>query len=177
MKRPLLIAACAASLAACATAPTYYQPAMGPDAIGFSEYRIENNRWRVTFKGGLGAPPAQVADFALLRAAELTLSQGQEWFQIVDRYAEQTRAGSSGPRLSIGAGTSSGSYGRWGGSGVGVGVGTSVPIGGAGSSGAHTQTFEIIMGRGLRPTGPDYYDARGIQSTIGAYMRGAPPAY
>jgi hypothetical protein len=40
MKR-ILIAALALSLAACATAPTLYQPAVGPQAVGYSDYRIE----------------------------------------------------------------------------------------------------------------------------------------
>ena len=39
-----------------ATAPTLYGPAVRPDAVGFSEYRIEPGRVRITFRGGPGAP-------------------------------------------------------------------------------------------------------------------------
>ena len=55
MYRPIAAACAALALAACAT-PTVYAPA-NPNAassVGFSEYRIENNRYRVTFQGGAG---------------------------------------------------------------------------------------------------------------------------
>ena len=41
--------------------PTLYQAAAGPQAVGYSEYRIEPGRYRITFRGGPGAPPEQVA--------------------------------------------------------------------------------------------------------------------
>ena len=97
MYRPIAAACAALALAACAT-PTVYAPA-NPNAassVGFSEYRIENNRYRVTFQGGPGAPPQLVNDYAFLRAAEVTLRDGYDWFQVVDRFGEQTAAGSSG---------------------------------------------------------------------------------
>ena len=71
MYRPIAAACAVLALAACAT-PTVYAPA-NPNAassVGFSEYRIENNRYRVTFQGGSGAPPQLVNDYAFLRAAE-----------------------------------------------------------------------------------------------------------
>src|SRR5690606_8405179 len=103
MKQLLVAAACSAALAACAAAPTVYAPATGPAASGFTEYRIEPGRYRVTYRGGAGAPPAQVADYALLRAAELTLADGYDWFRIADRWRE----GSSdrGPQVSVGGGS------------------------------------------------------------------------
>jgi hypothetical protein len=65
MNRPLAAAAALATLtlAACAT-PTVYGPANPASAhsVGYSEYRIENNRYRVTFLGGAGAPVRLVAE-------------------------------------------------------------------------------------------------------------------
>ena len=175
MYRPIAAACAALALAACAT-PTVYAPA-NPNAassVGFSEYRIENNRYRVTFQGGPGAPPQLVNDYAFLRAAEVTLRDGYDWFQVVDRFGEQTGAGYGGPRISIGGGTSSYSGRGWGGSGVGIGVGTSFPLGGGGSSGTYSRTIEIVLGRGARPASPDAYDARQVAASLAPNAPRAP---
>jgi hypothetical protein len=169
MYRPIAAACAALALAACAT-PTVYGPAnpnaAGTAKVGFSEYRIENNRYRVTFQGGGGAPQRQMADYALLRSAEITLRDGYDWFQVVDRFgdANGSQAG-SGPRLSIGGGSSSygGRYGRYSGSGIGVGIGTSVNLGGGP---AYAHTVEILLGRGPKPNLPEVYDARGVAAAL-----------
>lgn len=147
-------------LAGCATPPTFYGPATAPNGIGWSEYRIEPGRYRVTFRGGPGAPIEQVADYALLRAADLTLADGYDWFRVADRFAVQSGSG-AGPRVSLGTGT--GSYGRH--SGVSVGLGTSFDLGGGP---ALAQTLEIVMGRGPAPREPDVYDARELRRSLGA---------
>ncbi|MDO8801198.1 hypothetical protein [Phenylobacterium sp.] len=159
MKRLLLTVALCAGLSACASAPTVYTAANGPEAVGFSSYRIEPGRYRVTFRGGPGGSPEQVADYALLRAADIALADGYDWFRVSDRAMRQ--AGSnSGPRLSLGGG--GGDYGRGG--GVGIGLGTSFNLGGGPSL---TQTLEVVMGKGEKPPGADVYDARGLRSAIG----------
>ena len=89
MKRLILPALAALTLAACATEPTHFQPSNGRQAVGFSEMRIEPGRYRVTFQGGPGAPPEQVQDYALLRAANLALADGYDWFRITDRVTRQ----------------------------------------------------------------------------------------
>lgn len=162
MKRLTAIVALCAALAACATAPTVYAPAAGPKAVGFSEMRIEPGRYRITFRGGPGAPMTQVADYALLRAADLTLADGYDWFRVVDRYAAQS-GGGGGPQLSVGAGGGSGGYR----SGVGVGVGTSFDLSGGP---ALTQIIEIIMGKGAPPPSAkgEVYNAADVRRTIGA---------
>ncbi|WP_374579303.1 hypothetical protein [Phenylobacterium sp.] len=160
MKRPLAASLFALALAACATAPTIYGPATGPSSVGFSEQRIETGRYRVTFRGGPGAPAAQVADYALLRAADLAIADGYDWFRVVDRYTAQSGEG-GGPRVSIGAGGGSGGYR----SGVGVGLGTSFNLGGGP---AIVQSIEVLMGKGRpAPAGPEVYDAREVRRTVG----------
>lgn len=158
MKR-LIIAAAALSMAACATAPTRYQPAAGPQAVGYSEYRIEPGRYRVTFRGGPGAPPQQVMDYALVRAADLAIAGGYDWFRVADRFVEGRP--DRGPRLGVGVGGAD--FGRR--SAVGLGLGTSFNLGGGPSL---TTTIEVVMGRGERPRGADTYDARALRRSLGA---------
>lgn len=156
---PLMVAlALSTGLAACASTPTFYAPAARPEGVGFSEYRLETNRFRVTFRGGPGAPLAQVADYALLRASDLTLAQGYDWFRVTERYMSRS-APDSGTRLSIGTG--GGSFGRHG--GVGLGLRTRFDLGGGASL---AQTLEIVMGKGPRPEGGDVYDARDVRQSI-----------
>jgi hypothetical protein len=157
-----LIAPLAAALAlsACASAPTVYQPAAGPRAVGFSDMRIERDRFRITFQGGPGAPPEQVADYALLRAADLALEQGYDWFRVTDRTMSR-RGGDGGSRLSVGTGSAS--FGRH--SAVGVGLGTSFDLGGGP---ALAQTIEVLMGKGAPPRDPDVYVAREVRQSVGA---------
>lgn len=157
--KPLIPAVAAALMVtACASTPTFYQPATGPQGVGYSEYRIEPDRYRITFRGGPGAPIQQVGDFALLRAADVALAQGYDWFRVVDRYSEGR--GNSGPRLGVGVGGAD--FGRR--SGLSLGVGTSFDLGGGP---ALSVTLEVLMGRGERPRGADTYDARGVRDSLG----------
>ena len=166
MKRPILPAfapalagLCLAGLAlsACATQPTTYQPAMAGDAIGYSDYRSDADRFRVTVQGGPGASPQYVTDLALLRAADLALANGYDWFQVTDRFLQGR--GDSGPRIGLGVGGVD--FGRR--SSVGVGLGTGFSLGGGPSV---TATLEVLMGRGERPRGPAVYDARSLRQNL-----------
>ncbi|WP_332774290.1 CC0125/CC1285 family lipoprotein [Phenylobacterium sp.] len=91
-------AAIAASLAlaglvsACATA-TPYQPNIQGQAVsgGFSEQRLESDRFKVTFAGNSLTSRDTVEAYLLYRAAELTVQQGYDWFTIVERDVERDR--------------------------------------------------------------------------------------
>lgn len=148
----------AASLAGCTT-PTVYQQAASPDAVGYSEYRIEPGRYRIMFRGGTDASPELVMDYALIRAADLALAEGYDWFQVSDRYVRGVGAG-YGSSISFGVGGAS--YGHH--SATGVGVGTGFDLGGGGALAA---TIEVVMGHGKRPEGLDAYDAREVRRTLG----------
>lgn len=158
MKRLIVTTLAVLSLAACATAPTLYQAAAGPQAVGYSDYRIEPGRYRITFRGGPGAPPEQVTDYALLRAADIALAEGYDWFRVSDRFLQGQP--DRGPRLGVGVG--GGDYGYR--SGVSLGVGTSFNLGGGPSV---ASTIEVMMGRGERPRGDDVYDARALRRSLG----------
>lgn len=160
MRRVFLPLLTALGLGACATTPTHYQVSTSPQMVGYSEYRIEPGRYRVTFRGGPGATPEQVADYALLRAADLAIADGYDWFRVVDRSLRQAGP-SNGPRLSVGVGGAD--FGHR--SSVGVGVGTSFNLGGGP---ALAQSIEVLMGKGAKPDDRDAYDARDVRREIGA---------
>jgi hypothetical protein len=79
----------AAGLSACVS-PTPYQPAVRGSATsgGYSETRIEPDRWRVNFSGNSMTSRETVEGYLLFRAAELTLQNGGDWFAIVDRQTD-----------------------------------------------------------------------------------------
>jgi hypothetical protein len=85
MKRMIFAAAVSAvfSLAACATAPAY-SPAQSTNGYGYTDQRIENDRFRVTYRGAPRMSSADVQDYALMRAAELTIQNGGDWFEVVN---------------------------------------------------------------------------------------------
>ena len=153
-----LIAASALVLSACASlAP--YGPQQSARGQGFSEQQIETNRFRVVYNG-VGAP-GPVADRALFRAAQLTVDQGYDWFEVTQRWIDgrPDSAGGVRPSVSIGAGT--GRYGGWSTSDVGVGLGFDL----SGPQPTST-TLEIVMGHGAKPDRPDAYDARRVQDAL-----------
>jgi len=158
MKRLILPAVAALTLSACATEPTTFQPAAGPSRVGFSEMRIEPGRYRVTFQGGPGAPPAQVEDYALLHAADLAVAEGYDWFRVTDRSTRQN--GYSGASISLGIGSAS--FGRHSATAVGVGAG-GIPLSGGA---ALVASLEVLMGKGPKPDDRDVYDARGVQRSL-----------
>ena len=84
------VLALAAGLSACVS-PTPYQPAPHGQSGrgGYSETRIEPNRWRVTFSGNAVTKRETVEGYLLFRAAELTLQNGDDWFSMVDRQTDR----------------------------------------------------------------------------------------
>jgi hypothetical protein len=92
MRMTLLVTALA--LAACASR-SVYAPADTTDSYGYYSTSLGTNRYRVTFNGNPSTGPNTVTDFALLRAAELTVEQRMDWFQVVER-ATNTVEKSSG---------------------------------------------------------------------------------
>lgn len=80
-------------VAGCATETTY-RPATGQGFYrqGYSERRIEPNRFLVTFSGNSSTPRDTVERYLFFRSAELTLQQGYDYFVMADRDTDrQTR--------------------------------------------------------------------------------------
>ena len=83
-------------LAACQSGPTPYQPGAGYQG-GYTESRLENDRYRVSFKGNSLTNRETVENYLLFRAAELTLQNGYDTFTIVNRDTDKdSRLRSSG---------------------------------------------------------------------------------
>ena len=106
----------------------------------------------------------RLEDYALLRAAELTIANGRDWFWVDRRTIDQEQdSRNSGP--SIGVGIGGGSYGRR--SGASVGVGMSFPLGSQDRPArARGATYEIRFGEGPKPDDPNAYDARSTAQAI-----------
>lgn len=78
------------ALAACETA-TPYQPLNPAHATegGYKDVQIEASRFRVSFTGNSATSRETVERYLLLRAAELTLAQGADWFETADRATDK----------------------------------------------------------------------------------------
>ncbi|MFQ5562014.1 MAG: hypothetical protein ACE5FO_00440 [Parvularculaceae bacterium] len=84
----------AAAVASCATS-TPYGPASGGRGYGFSEQRIEQNRYRITFRGNSVTTRETVENYLLFRAAELTVQKGYDYFVVVEGDTEAKKSYSS----------------------------------------------------------------------------------
>lgn len=159
--RQYLAALTLAALAACATAVgTAYGPA-DSKGYGYTETRIEADRYRIVFAGDGATPPNVVEDYALLRAAELAIENGYDWFRVVGRSMDQSEKGGVG----LGAG--------FGGGGRNVGVGVGGNLGTVGAKKFYTAKIEALFGKGEKPaddTGAQAYDAQSVIETIRARM-------
>ena len=146
---------CTALLSACASTSSY-QPAKNDRSMGYTDYAIESNRYRVVYRAN---SQASADDLALRRAAELTVHKGQDWFQVINRSHDLVGDSGASPRVSLGTSTGGGNV-RFGG-GIGFSLG--------GSSGTYLTSLEIVTGTGVQPVGTNVYDARSVIENTAAY--------
>lgn len=173
--KKVLIAAVAVTalslLSACAT-PTPYQPATGTSTSkyrpGYTDTRIEAGRYRLTFSGNDLTSRETVENYMLFRAAELTLSEGYDWFEIVNRDTDQkTRTVTTWDSDPLYGNMSwrfyrGGRWGRWG------------AFGGLSDWDRETYQFtryeanaEVLMHKGSKPEGQgNAYDARSVVANL-----------
>ena len=144
MLKKSIIAVSALVLAACGGSTAMYQPASASSGSGYISAPAGNDRYTVKYTGGKGMAASQVAEFALLRAAELTLENGDEWFAILSSTTEEVAAGQANDlQARAGPNLSGGNVSAGGGSGetaAGPGVGDAAPqtgpnLGGFGGGG------------------------------------------
>jgi len=175
------VMALAAGLSACATA-TPYQPNVPGAAVsgGYSDYRLDTNRFRVTFAGNTLTSRETVERYLLYRAAELTIAEGHDWFMIAARDTDKTtRTYVDPPAFGPGYGMGYGywrPYWRYYGGGFG-GWRTWDPYWGdpfwadridVRTVEKYEATADILMNRGPRPANdPSAFDARQVVANLG----------
>ncbi len=137
---------------ACASVTTSYVPENGTGR-GYSEQRIESDRFRVYFDGGADVSFAEAEDYALRRAAELTLLEEGDWFLVVGRFTE----GDDRDPVRVG-GSVSQTFGSRGYRGSGVGIGLQFDP----DAGEKRATLEILIRSGEIAPDPNAYDARQV---------------
>ncbi|MEM6625593.1 MAG: hypothetical protein AAF719_02715 [Pseudomonadota bacterium] len=147
------IAVAALALSACAATPPVYGPAANGEP-GYSDFKIEDDRIRVSYQGAAGQAAAEVEAFAFRRAAELAQADGAAWFRVIFREVEDQSV-SRDNRTSVGV---SGAAGSGGYSGVGVGLGFDLTP----DRPKFAVHMEIITGRGETPEGDDIYTVDGV---------------
>ena len=180
MARLLITFGAALLLAACATA-TPYGPASEGGGYGFSDQQIEQNRYRITFRGN-SSTSRETVEYALLyRAAELTVEQGYDYFIVVENETEARKSyrRSAGPALYGRYGFGSPFYDPyWAFPYYAYGFGWGYPYD------SYTREITrysavafVTMHAGEKPAdNPRAFDAREVMANLGPYVLGEQPA-
>jgi len=169
--KPVLLAVTAAlALSACATA-TPYGPAGQGSRYGYSDMRVDADRFRVSFAGNSVTSREQVEMSLLLRAAEVTLESGHDWFATVNRATDRDVRYSASPdpfyydRYRPYWGPSWRYYRRGAWSSWRDPFGPSMDVR---EIDRYEATAEIVVGRGAKPAGdPNAFDAREVIDNLG----------
>lgn len=144
-------------LGACAATP--YQPLT--KGQGYSEQKLEADRYRVAFAGNGQTPLDTVQNYLMYRAAELTLENGRDYFVLVGTSTQGEQGRSPGVGVSVGGF-------RFGGSGgLRIGIGTST----GGDRQAYRAQADILLRAGAKPADdPQAFDARELKANLEAQI-------
>jgi len=156
------------SLSACTTT-TPYQAASESQRYGFSDQKLEQNRFRIKFSGNSETSRDTVEDYMLYHAAELTLAQGYDWFIVADRHTKEDKR----ETLTLESGFSSrfgfrsyraGVWGPWG----------SMAVADRDEFNRYEAVAEITLGKGKKPDNdPNAYDARDLKANLDSHIKRA----
>ena len=167
MKTKIMLVLAVLIMAGCASQPDYRQAKKG--GFGYTESKLSDTQYHVHFKAK-GSDKGKAMDYAMLRAAELTLLEGYEWFVVTDRetlvdketvqatptagfsqrYARVTECGVLTCRTSYHPTTQ---------------FETGVFVGGSQQSEIES-ILSIEMGKGTRPTSATSFDAREVRDNL-----------
>jgi hypothetical protein len=162
-------------LSGCAT-QTPYQPAEKRGAVGYTETQLTENRYRVTFTGNSLTPSETVKDYALLRAAELTLQHGGDWFEIAGNDIDKKVRSSTYVSGGVDFPATTQVYQRCGlvscsstvvsspGHSFGAGIASTT------TDEAYASAIEFVVGKYPMPKNAESYDARQLASTLRRLM-------
>ncbi|MGB5247370.1 MAG: hypothetical protein WBM54_10815 [Woeseia sp.] len=160
----------ALAMAACASSPQYVA-ADDSDDFGHYSTKLADNRYRVVYNGNDRINLNKTKDYALLRAAELTLQEGYSWFEVVDRATTTKETGSREPHSGVGVERSYEVERNCGLLGCSERVRPSTTVGMHVETGspesAHSYALEVLMGNGEIPEkGGNFYDASSVAKSI-----------
>ena len=152
---PILGALLSALLLSACASVTPYQPLN--NGVGYADQKLENNRYRISFSGNSSTPRETVANYVLYRAAEVTLSNGYDYFTLAAQSTDQEiKSGGGG----FGFGFGGVGIGRNGGLGIGFGSGSDIRTEYQGSA-------DVAMYRGKKPANnAQAYDAREVKNNL-----------
>ncbi len=168
MKRLCLVVAYLFLLQACASYSPY-QPA-NKNGFGYSHSQLSETQYRIDFKAR-DIEQGKALDYAMLRAAELTIEKGYDWYEVVDKQSDILHKHVS-PNAGFNV-TQSRSIERNCGllgcttrmsephSSVTIGAGV-----GERDRGIVTVLLEIKMGKGVRPDADKVYSASALVTNL-----------
>lgn len=177
MLRLIFAAAMTLFMAACATS-TPYGPATGKNPYGFTDQRIEDNRYRIVFRGNSSTTREAVETFLLFRAAELTVQSGFDYFIVSEQDTEANKRYTTSPnpaffgRYNYGYG-----YGPYAFPYYAYGWGWGSPYDGMSTREytRYTAIAFITMHKGSKPSdNPQAFDARSVMDNLGSYVIAQP---
>lgn len=166
LKQIMTLAGVAILLAACASQPAYRVADEG--GYGYTDRQLTEDQYRIHFRGR-GDDTGRAMDYAMLRASELTLEKGFDWFDIASRDTLVDRE-----QAPVTTGTTMGvSYATVQDCGLlscttyyrpVPQYHTSVSMGNPRSE--VEVIMEVRMGKGVRPSDQNSYDARELYSRL-----------
>lgn len=175
MRTQMMFVALLSVLMAACSSTTNYQPAEKRGGYGYTETALGKERYRVTFTGNSVTDKETVNDYALLRAAELTLQEGYDWFQLVNRDNESKSRTSNSISAVNEFGGSTTVYRRCGLLSCDTVVAQTPGRISGGVSTSTTRTsyqasLEIKMGKDPMPDAAEAYNAQELASTLRRWM-------
>lgn len=159
-------------LAACASNRSLYVPAADEDEVGYSESRLGEDRYRVVYRGDTGTPVEKVQDYALLRAAELTIAQNYDWFEVAQRSATPQLEPRNTARAAVQVSTGTTRQTNCGLLGCTTTESPSAPgfpqseMDFPAREQSYVASLEILMGEGSHGRSADIYEAREVIASI-----------
>jgi hypothetical protein len=156
------------ALSACAM-PTPYQSLVpsGRSSGGYSDLKISNDRFRITFQGNSVTDRDTVEQYLLYHAAEVTLREGYDWFMLTNRRTEAKTSHFITPEPVFGPEWYYGRRGRFGAIGYD-------PFWGGGYGyfdddiSRYRANAEIVLGHGKKPAdNPAALDAHEVAANLG----------
>ena len=131
---------------------------------GYSETKLEEGRFRLTFAGNDMTSRDTVENYMLYRAAELTTSEGYDWFEVVTRGTDEKKRTVRSDPFPYYGGLSWRYYGRSRWTAWGMGFDDDFMTQ---EYTRYEATAEIIMHKGPKPDGDaNAYDARSVRGNL-----------